>query len=76
LQHDAKDETTVEQHDRKIKQKVADIGGSKKRKQAKVVGDEKYPSEQPTQQRESVPVSRKPKQKKKIKLSFDEAEEN
>jgi hypothetical protein len=41
-----------------------------------VVGDEKYPSEEPKQQRESVSVSRKPKQKKKIKLSFDHVEEN
>lgn len=55
------------------KQNVAEIGGPKKRKQAKVVGkDNKEPEEE--EQRET-PTVRKPKQKKKkIKLSFDEEE--
>ncbi|KAL5363362.1 hypothetical protein BJX96DRAFT_118051 [Aspergillus floccosus] len=53
------------------KQAIAEIGGPKKRKQAKVVGDD-----HPTEESEDLPRkdagSRKPKQKKKIKLSFDE----
>ena len=76
LQHDAKGETVVEPHGWKIKQMVAEIGSSKKRKQARVVGDESCPSEQPKELPESIPISRKPKQKKKIKLSFDEVDGN
>ncbi|ODM15681.1 hypothetical protein SI65_08915 [Aspergillus cristatus] len=56
------------------KQNVAEIGGPKKRKQAKVVGEDNKEPEVGAAQRE-VPAARKPKQKKKkIKLSFDEEE--
>ncbi|KAL4889627.1 hypothetical protein BDV59DRAFT_205139 [Aspergillus ambiguus] len=54
------------------KQAIAEIGGPKKRKQAKVVGDDQPPEESEDTPRKDT-GSRKPKQKKKkIKLSFDE----
>ncbi|KAL4782240.1 hypothetical protein BJX76DRAFT_333219 [Aspergillus varians] len=54
------------------KQKLAEIGGPRKRKQAKVIGDEVQEAEsEDVQPKDSGP--RKPKQKKKkIKLSFEE----
>ncbi|KAE8356717.1 hypothetical protein BDV28DRAFT_126446 [Aspergillus coremiiformis] len=54
------------------KQNMAEIGGPKKRKQAKVIsGDEPPAEKEETTQTDTG--SRKPKQKKKkIKLSFDE----
>ncbi|KAL4920566.1 hypothetical protein BDW62DRAFT_7714 [Aspergillus aurantiobrunneus] len=54
------------------KQNLAEIGGPRKRKQAKVVGDEAQEAEsEVVQPKDSGP--RKPKQKKKkIKLSFEE----
>lgn len=56
------------------KQILAEIGGSKKRKQAKVVGEENKAPEGEGEQQEA-PTARKPKQKKKkIKLSFDDEE--
>lgn len=58
----------------KSHQKLAEIGGQKKRKQAKVVGEENVAEDDTVQ--EDNPSTRKPKQKKKkIKLSFDDAEE-
>ncbi|OJJ51082.1 hypothetical protein ASPZODRAFT_127090 [Penicilliopsis zonata CBS 506.65] len=53
------------------KQAMADIGGPKKRKQAKVIQEDNLKD---TEQGPSdVPAARKPKQKKKkIKLSFDD----
>ncbi|KAK2767063.1 hypothetical protein FQN54_006381 [Arachnomyces sp. PD_36] len=62
----------------KTRENIAGIGGPKKRKQAKVVGDEAaegHGEEDEAQQRDSV--ANKPKQKKKkkkVKLSFDEPE--
>ncbi|KAL1863389.1 hypothetical protein Plec18167_000483 [Paecilomyces lecythidis] len=56
------------------KQNIAEIGGPKKRKQGRVVGEEDTPES--TERRQESSSSRKPKQKKKkIKLSFDEGEE-
>lgn len=56
------------------KQNIAEIGGPKKRKQGRVVGEEDAPDE--AEQRQESSSSRKPKQeKKKIKLSFDEGED-
>lgn len=54
------------------KQNMAEIGGPKKRKQAKVIGEEEPPAEKvETSQKDTG--SRKPRQKKKkIKLCFDE----
>ncbi|PWY65566.1 hypothetical protein BO70DRAFT_366693 [Aspergillus heteromorphus CBS 117.55] len=53
------------------KQNVAEIGGPRKRKQAKVVGEEPRAEEtKETPRKDSG--SRKAKQKKKIKLSFDD----
>lgn len=56
------------------KQNMAEIGGPRKRKQAKVVGDEdeaQEPKSEPVRLKDPGP--RKPKQKKKkIKLSFEE----
>ncbi|CAL5870847.1 uncharacterized protein PFLUO_LOCUS5088 [Penicillium psychrofluorescens] len=48
---------------------LTEIGTQKKRKQAKVVGDDQV---EPEQTQPKAPVSRKPKKAKKIKLSFDE----
>ncbi|GKZ23324.1 hypothetical protein AbraIFM66951_011717 [Aspergillus brasiliensis] len=53
------------------KQNVAEIGGPRKRKQAKVVGEDNSTEETEKVQKKE-PSSRKPKQKKKIKLSFDD----
>jgi hypothetical protein len=56
------------------KQNIAEIGGPKKRKQGRVVGEEDAPDE--AERRQESSSSRKPKQKKKkIKLSFDEDED-
>lgn len=61
------------------KQKIAEIGGPKKRKQAKVVGEEntapaqEAKDEDEAKEKPQEAPSKKPKQKKKkIKLSFDE----
>ncbi|OAX83836.1 hypothetical protein ACJ72_01793 [Emergomyces africanus] len=51
----------------KHKQHFAEIGGAKKRKQVKVIGEEATGEEA-----RKPPASRKPKLKKKIKLSFDD----
>lgn len=48
---------------------LREIGGQRKRKQAKVVGEDKAETEK---EKPKAPVSRKPKKQKKIKLSFDE----
>ncbi|PGH03540.1 ribosome assembly protein 1 [Blastomyces parvus] len=53
----------------KQKQHFAEIGGAKKRKQARVIGEDA--AEDATRK---PPASRKPKLKKKIKLSFDDDE--
>ncbi|OJD28480.1 hypothetical protein ACJ73_00111 [Blastomyces percursus] len=53
----------------KQKQHFAGIGGAKKRKQAKVIGEDS--TEDATRK---PPASRNPKLKKKIKLSFDDDE--
>ncbi|KLJ11591.1 hypothetical protein EMPG_13227 [Blastomyces silverae] len=53
----------------KQKQHFAEIGGAKKRKQVKVIGEDA--TEDATRK---PPTSRKPKLKKKIKLSFDDDE--
>ncbi|KAL6237245.1 hypothetical protein BDW75DRAFT_89331 [Aspergillus navahoensis] len=54
-----------------LKQNVTEIGGPRKRKQAKVVSDEiEVTGKEEVRPKESG--SRKPKQKKKIKLSFEE----
>ncbi|KAJ5587517.1 uncharacterized protein N7459_003282 [Penicillium hispanicum] len=49
---------------------LTEVGGQRKRKQAKVVGEEDKPEAEEAQRK--TPVSRKPKKAKKIKLSFDE----
>ncbi|KAL2011408.1 hypothetical protein VTN00DRAFT_4126 [Thermoascus crustaceus] len=73
-----RDETAQEDKEAegsKSKQNLAEIGGAKKRKQGKVVGEENTPEEN-DEARQGGSSSRKPKQKKKkIKLSFDEGEE-
>ncbi|KAJ5690075.1 hypothetical protein N7462_004467 [Penicillium macrosclerotiorum] len=56
---------------------LTEVGGQRKRKQAKVVGedksDEKVDEKKMADNAQSkVPASRKPKKAKKIKLSFDE----
>lgn len=68
-------ETNAEKESPAAKQNLAEIGGPRKRKQAKVVAEDSAPDnkEEPAEPAEST-VSQKPKQKKKkkIKLSFDE----
>jgi uncharacterized protein DUF4604 len=54
----------------KSRQALAEIGGPKKRKQAKVIGEEKAVDDHEAPQAGSS----NPKKKKKIKLSFDEPE--
>ncbi|KAJ5635975.1 uncharacterized protein N7484_009288 [Penicillium longicatenatum] len=54
---------------------LTEVGGQRKRKQAKVVGEENKPeSEAPVAQekQEKLEKPKKPKKAKKIKLSFDE----
>lgn len=54
---------------------LTEIGGQKKRKQVKVVGEDSKPESEETQPKEAQPktaATRKPKKAKKIKLSFDE----
>ena len=59
----------------KFQQKVAEIGNQKKRKQVKVVGEEKVA--EPETVKDNSTSNRKPKaKKKKIKLSFDEPNES
>lgn len=53
------------------KQNLAEIGGPKKRKQAKVIGEEAPEPEKEAPAKEPAPRKSKQK-KKKIKLSFDE----
>ncbi|KAL1961691.1 hypothetical protein VTN77DRAFT_1329 [Rasamsonia byssochlamydoides] len=70
------DTLDAEEDGPKSQQKLAEIGGQKKRKQAKVVGEENVAERETDTVREDNPSTRrvdKPKQKKKkIKLSFDE----
>lgn len=55
------------------KQNLAGIGGPKKRKQAKVIADDSVEAENDTPKENTTgPKKTKQKQKKKIKLSFDE----
>lgn len=69
-----KDKGDTEKDAPASKQNLAEIGGPKKRKQAKVVGEDNKAPEGEGEQREA-PTARKPKQKKKkIKLSFDDEE--
>lgn len=70
---------TAKGEDLKSRQNVAGIGGPKKRKQGKVVGDEAAGEEEEegVDRQEQTSVANKPKQKKKkkkVKLSFDEPE--
>lgn len=72
---DEKDNTNAGKDAPATKQKLAEIGGPKKRKQAKVIGEENKAPDDPDAEKEQQepPTTRKSKQKKKkIKLSFDE----
>lgn len=53
---------------------LTEVGGQKKRKQAKVVGEDKPEAEvaKESEEKPKAPAARKPKKAKKIKLSFDE----
>lgn len=55
---------------------LTEVGGQRKRKQVKVVGEDKPEAEQARPEsgeaQPKAPASRKPKKAKKIKLSFDE----
>jgi hypothetical protein len=55
----------------KAQQSVAGIGGGKKRKQVKVVSDEK-PDEKEQKTQKPQSSAKKSKQKKRVKLSFEE----
>ncbi|KAJ5946277.1 hypothetical protein N7454_003116 [Penicillium verhagenii] len=68
-------DSSIAEGDRKPTEPIAkqsnltEVGGQRKRKQAKVVGEENKPeSESPTVEK----TPKKPKKAKKIKLSFDE----
>jgi hypothetical protein len=73
---DNQDETKPQPDTAASKQSnLTEIGGQKKRKQAKVVGEDSKPELEETQPKEIQPktaAARKPKKAKKIKLSFDE----
>ncbi|KAF9891791.1 hypothetical protein FE257_003272 [Aspergillus nanangensis] len=72
---DVEDKPTAEKDAPISKQAIAEIGGPKKRKQAKVVVGEDHPpaGDETENAPRKDPGSRKPKQKKKkIKLSFDD----
>lgn len=69
--HTQKEFTTAKQNN------LTEVGGQRKRKQAKVVGEDKpeeqkVPGNGPDEAQPKPPASRKPKKTKKIKLSFDE----
>lgn len=72
-------EANAEKEPPTAKQNLAEIGGPRKRKQAKVVGEDNGPDNKQEPAEPAQPAdgtaSQKPKQKKKkkIKLSFDEA---
>ena len=68
-QDDTKADAGKETQSAAPRQAIAEIGGPKKRKQAKIIGGEDTPEDaQPL-----LKPSRKPKQtKKKVKLSFDD----
>ncbi|PYI17631.1 hypothetical protein BO86DRAFT_337918 [Aspergillus japonicus CBS 114.51] len=53
------------------KQNIAEIGGPRKRKQAKVIGEDAPAAESEDTKKKDSSGVRKAKQKKKIKLSFD-----
>lgn len=59
----------------KVQEKMAEIGGQKRKKQARVIGgDEDEVAAEDEAPRKDSSTSRKPKaKKKKVKLSFDEA---
>lgn len=59
----------------KRQQNLAEIGASKKRKQARVVLDDKEPEEKEEEAKKPQPSKKKTKQKKKIKLSFADEDE-
>lgn len=68
----AKNEDNKQKASHSSQQNLAEIGGPRKRKQAKVVGDEVQEAEsEGVQPREPAPRKQKQK-KKKIKLSFEE----
>lgn len=73
---DNKDESKPQSDTAASKQSnLTEIGGQKKRKQAKVVGEDNKPEPEEMQPKETQPktaATRKPKKAKKIKLSFDE----
>lgn len=54
------------------KQNIAEIGGPRKRKQAKVIGEDTPAAESEDTTKKDSSGVRKAKQKKKIKLSFDD----
>lgn len=69
-------EVNTDQKPSASKQNLAEIGGPKKRKQAKVVGEESAPAvkdEKPVEGDSKEPKpKKKTEKKKKIKLSFDD----
>ncbi|KAJ5599473.1 hypothetical protein N7450_000540 [Penicillium hetheringtonii] len=69
---DNQDESTSQPEPTSAKQSnLTEVGGQKKRKQAKVVGEDTKPEpDEPLPAKAST--TRKPKKAKKIKLSFDE----
>jgi hypothetical protein len=75
--HGVASDGTVKTDAFKSRQNLAGIGGPKKRKQGRVVGDEVPDKEEETedrQERKSAANKPKQKKKKKVKLSFDEPE--
>lgn len=76
---EGKDKTHTQEMSTTAKQNnLTEVGAQRKRKQAKVVGEDKEEGEQtrpgnePDEAQPKAPATRKPKKAKKIKLSFEE----
>lgn len=71
---ESEDKTQSSAESSKAQSNLTEIGGQKKRKQVKVIGEETKPESEPAAEEPlaKASASRKPKKAKKIKLSFDE----
>ena len=76
VQADSSKDGEASQGTPKAKQKVVDVGAGRKRKQAKVIGEQNEGSDAIEDTKEESVKQSKPtkKSKKKVKLSFDEPE--
>ncbi|CAG7928863.1 unnamed protein product [Penicillium olsonii] len=71
LAKDKAGDETQPQTENSKQSNLTEVGGQRKRKQVKVVGDDKAEAEAEAKE-QPKPTTKKPKKAKKIKLSFDE----